>query len=100
LMLERRTHRTGNMKKMPHFCLVEMRERHMTDLEARERHLVTGLGLGLGLGLGVRVRLGLGLGCLVPADSPAAEALPVERVWGRTRGARRPLENVVSTTHS
>ena len=40
MRLERRTHRTGNMKKMPHFCLVEMRERHMTDLEARERHLV------------------------------------------------------------
>ena len=60
--LERRTHRTGNMKKMPHFCLVEMRERNMTDLEARERHLVrVRLGLRPGLrGSGparVRVRL-------------------------------------------
>jgi hypothetical protein len=63
LGLERRTHRTGNMKKMPHFCLVEMRERHMTDLEARERHLVRVYRLGLRPGLRgsgparVRVRL-------------------------------------------
>ena len=57
LGLERRTHRTGNMKKMPHFCLAEMRERHMTLRLESVTWSPLGSGLGSGLGLVVRVRV-------------------------------------------